>query len=74
MTDVGKMLIWAGAALVAVGALILLVAKSGIRPGGLPGDIHIQRGNFTFYFPLGACIFLSLALTGLLYFVSRFRR
>lgn len=31
--------------------------------GRLPGDILIQRGNFTFYFPLVTSLVLSLLLT-----------
>ncbi|MDK2856477.1 MAG: hypothetical protein PWQ41_1484 [Bacillota bacterium] len=31
--------------------------------GRLPGDILIQRGNFTFYFPLVTSLILSLLLT-----------
>jgi hypothetical protein len=27
--------------------------------GRLPGDIHIQRGNFTFYFPLATSLLLE---------------
>ena len=37
----------------------------------LPGDFHIKRDNFTFYFPLTTSIVLSLLLTLLL---ALFRR
>jgi hypothetical protein len=47
--------------------LILLVAGnlSGKVPwlGRLPGDIHIQRGNWSFYFPLVTCLIVSIVLT-----------
>jgi Protein of unknown function (DUF2905) len=33
------------------------------RIGRLPLDIHIQRDNFSFYFPLGTSIVVSLVLT-----------
>ena len=39
--------------------------------GRLPGDIHIQRGNFIFYFPLATSLLLSVVLTLLLYVVGR---
>ena len=39
--------------------------------GRLPGDIHIQRGTFTFYFPLATSLLLSVVLTLLLYVVGR---
>ena len=38
-----------------------LLRKLGL--GRLPGDIHIQRGNWTFYFPLATSIVVSLVLT-----------
>ena len=34
-----------------------------LRLGRLPGDINFRRGNFSFYFPLGTCIVLSVLLT-----------
>jgi len=47
--------------------LVLLVAGhfSGRVPwlGRLPGDIHIQRGDWTFYFPLATCLLISVVLT-----------
>ena len=66
MRDLGKMLLGFGALMVYLG-LILLVAGnlSGKVPwlGRLPGDIHIQRGNWSFYFPLVTCLIVSIVLT-----------
>jgi hypothetical protein len=39
--------------------------------GRLPGDIRIERGNSTFYFPIVTCIVLSIVLSLLF---SLFRR
>ena len=39
--------------------------------GWLPGDIHIQRGGWTFYFPLATSLLLSVVLTLFFYFVGR---
>ena len=39
--------------------------------GRLPGDIYIQRGNFTFYFPLATSLLLSVVLTLIFYLVGR---
>src|SRR5439155_658219 len=39
--------------------------------GRLPGDIHIQRGNWHFYFPLATSIVLSLLLTLLFWLFGR---
>jgi Protein of unknown function (DUF2905) len=62
----GKMLLLFGLLMVLLG-LVLLVAGhfSGRVPwlGRLPGDIHIQRGDWTFYFPLATCLVISVVLT-----------
>jgi hypothetical protein len=31
--------------------------------GRLPGDISVQKGNFSFYFPVVTCIVISVVLT-----------
>jgi len=52
--------------LIAVGLLLVglgLVLMAGLPLGRLPGDITVQRGSFTFYFPLATCIVVSLVLT-----------
>ena len=69
-TSLARIVMIAGAILFAAGALLLLLGK--IFPlGRLPGDILWQRGNFSFYFPVGACIVLSLLLTLLLNIIWR---
>ena len=50
-SDFGKWLIVFGAILVILGAVLTLAGKIPWL-GNLPGDIYIQRLNFTFYFPL----------------------
>ena len=66
MIPLGKMLLLFGLLMVLLG-LVLLVAGhfSGKVPwlGRLPGDIYIQRGNWTFYFPLGTGLTISVVLT-----------
>jgi Protein of unknown function (DUF2905) len=66
MRDLGKLLLGFGALMVLLG-LVLLVAGnlSGKVPwlGRLPGDIQIQRGNWSFFFPLATCLVISIVLT-----------
>ena len=58
----GRTLIIVGVLIVVLGALLYFGGKiPGI--GRLPGDILIQRGNFTLYFPLATAILLSIILT-----------
>lgn len=68
--QIGKTLMAAGAVIVLVGAVLFL---SGKIPwlGRLPGDIMIERKNFTFYFPLATSILLSILLTILFWFFGR---
>jgi hypothetical protein len=58
--------------LLAVGGLVWLAGLSVPWLGKLPGDIHIDRGNFHFYFPLATCIVLSLLLSAIMWLIRRF--
>ena len=65
LVPLAKMLIFLGLTMVILGGILLLAGKiPGI--GRLPGDIFVQKGNFTFYFPLVTSILLSLLLTVIL--------
>lgn len=70
LDSLAKLLIVFGLILAVVGGLILFVGKVPFI-GRLPGDIYIQRKNFSFYFPLTTSILLSILLTILF---SLFRR
>jgi hypothetical protein len=64
---VGKLLVWIGLGIAALGVLIMF----GLPFGRLPGDIYVRRGNFSFYFPLATSIILSIILTLILAFFRR---
>lgn len=70
MTSLGKFFIGFGIILIILGA-VLLALKHVPFIGKLPGDIYVQKKNFTFYFPLTTCILLSVLLSIILYFLSR---
>jgi hypothetical protein len=70
MHDLGRMLIVLGIVIALVG-VVLLVAGRVPGLGRLPGDIHVERGNWSFYFPLGTSIVLSLLLTLVLWLIGR---
>ena len=74
MTDLGKILVLLGGLAVVVGLVLMLVGKTNLPLGRLPGDILYRGKNTTFYFPLTTSILLSVLLSVLLYLVSRFRR
>lgn len=67
---IGKVLVIIGIILLVVGGLVML---SGRIPwlGRLPGDIVIQRKNFTFYFPLATSIIISIILTLIFWLIGR---
>ena len=62
MTNPGKLLIILGLTLAAAGLLLTFAGRIPLI-GKLPGDLRIERENFTFYFPLGSCLLLSLLLS-----------
>jgi hypothetical protein len=74
MTDgiqyLGKLLIVLGVIVIAVGGLLLF---SGKIPwiGRLPGDILIQKKNYTFYFPLATSIIISVIITLVFWLLGR---
>jgi hypothetical protein len=74
MTDLGKVLLVFGLLLVVVGLLLVALGNfsgRGTWIGRLPGDILIQRGNWTFYFPLATSLLVSVLLTLLFSFFNR---
>lgn len=50
-----------GGLIAVVGAVLMLLERAGFK--GLPGDIFVQKGNFTFFFPVVSCIVISIVLT-----------
>jgi uncharacterized membrane protein HdeD (DUF308 family) len=69
MHGLGKILIIAGIVLILFGLLFIFDSK--LPLGKLPGDIVIKKGNFTFYFPLGLSIIISIILTLIMYFAEK---
>jgi DUF2905 family protein len=64
--DLGKLLLGFGALMVLLGLILIAAGNlSGKVPwlGRLPGDIYIERGNWSFYFPLATCLIISIVLT-----------
>ena len=62
LANLGKILLVIGGIIVLAGLAVLVFGKMGLI-GKLPGDILIQKGNFTFYFPLVTFLILSIVLT-----------
>ncbi len=64
-----KWLILLGIILILLGLIWPWLSRLGL--GHLPGDIHIKRENFDFYFPLTSSILVSLILSLLLWIFRR---
>ncbi len=65
----GRLLLIGGGIIAFVGVLFLVFGRLGL--GRLPGDILIQRENFTFYLPLATMIIISIVLTLLFNLIRR---
>ena len=74
MTDLGKLLIFAGGALVVAGLVVLLLGRAHLPLGRLPGDFLYRGKNTTVYFPLATSLVVSVVLSIVLYLVRRWRR
>lgn len=62
MSDVGRLLVGLGVVLVLLGVVFLVVGRVP-AVGRLPGDIHLQRGNWSVYLPLASMLLVSLVLS-----------
>jgi len=67
------MLVFFGVVLAAIGLVLVLVGRTNLPIGRLPGDIIYRGKHTTFYFPLATCIVLSVVLSVILYLVGRIR-
>ena len=63
----GRLLVFVGLGLTAVGLLVM----TGVPIGRLPGDFVVRRGPVSFYFPLATSIVLSIIVTLVLSFFRR---
>jgi thiosulfate reductase cytochrome b subunit len=63
MQEIGKYVFFLGTVLVVLGGLAWRFPNLFQWFGKLPGDISIQKGHFSFYFPIVTCIVISILLT-----------
>jgi hypothetical protein len=74
VTDLGKLLVFVGGTIVVVGLVLVLLGRTNLAIGRLPGDMIYRGKNTTFYFPLATSIVISVVLSILLYVIGRLRR
>ena len=70
MNDLARLLIVLGVVIALAGVALLVVGRVPWL-GRLPGDIHIERGNWSFHFPIATSLLLSLLLTLVFYLIGR---
>jgi hypothetical protein len=57
----GILIVVIGVITTVIGGALMLLERSGFK--GLPGDIFVQKGGVTFFFPVISCIVISIVLT-----------
>jgi hypothetical protein len=73
MAEFGKLLVFLGALLVMAGIAFMLLGRTHLPIGRLPGDFLYRGKNTTVYFPLATCLIVSVVLSVVLYLLNRFR-
>jgi hypothetical protein len=71
-SETGKWIIFLGSAIVVVGVIVYFFHDKLHWIGHLPGDIHIERENFRFYFPVTTMIVASIVLSALAYLIKKY--
>ncbi len=73
MVEFGRLLAMLGVALVVIGGIVMLLGRTGLPLGRLPGDFLYRGKNTTFYFPLASSILLSVVLSIVLFLIGRMK-
>ena len=74
MAEFGKLLVVLGIVFLVAGFLLVLLGRTNLPLGRLPGDIVYRGKHTTFYLPLATSILVSVLLSLVLYVISRWRR
>jgi hypothetical protein len=74
MAEMGRILVALGVALVVIGGIVMLLGRTGVPLGRLPGDFLYRGKNATFYFPLASSIVISIVLSLVLFLIGRLKR
>jgi len=74
MAEMARILVLLGIALVVIGGIVMLLGRTALPLGRLPGDILYKGKNTTFYFPLASSILISIVLSFILYLIGRLKK
>ncbi|ODS32660.1 MAG: hypothetical protein SCARUB_02212 [Candidatus Scalindua rubra] len=70
VADFGKIFIFIGLLLVVIG-FVFIVGNKIPFIGKLPGDIAVEKKNYSFYFPITTCIIISIILSFIFWLFSK---
>lgn len=70
MAEFGKILIFIGLLLAILGFVFIFGNKIPFI-GRLPGDIAVERRNYSFYFPVTTCIIISVVISFILWLFNK---
>jgi uncharacterized membrane protein len=71
MNSLARLLVILGVVLILAGGLVYLLGRLNLPFGRLPGDIRLQRENFSCFFPVTTMVLLSIGLSVLLNIILR---
>jgi hypothetical protein len=71
MVEISRLFIALGAVMLLIGFIMSFLPQ--IRLFSLPGDLKLERGNFSFYIPITTSIILSVLFSVLLALLSLFK-
>ena len=71
-SETGKYIIIIGAGVILIGLIVYFFHDKLHWIGRLPGDIRVEKENFTFYFPITTMIIFSLLITLIIRAVRNF--
>ena len=72
IANLGRLLVFVGLGLVAVGAVLWGLSRTNLPIGQLPGDFRFEFSNVSCFVPLATMVVVSLLLTLVLNVIIRF--
>jgi hypothetical protein len=74
MSDLGRIFVYFGLLLAAIGLALIILNRFDIPLGRLPGDLSWRGRGWSFSFPLASSLLLSVVLSLLFWVIGRFHR
>jgi len=72
MQESGKYIIYIGIGIILIGVIVYFFGNKFSFFGKLPGDIRVEKENFSFYMPITSMILLSIVISGILWLIRKF--